>query len=292
MAIWHTARLNSSRDAAGWLARSLDERFGTPGGDAPALYLGENLLPQALYGSRRHVPALADLEQFRRRLGIADPALARPQRAALDQMGRRERGGAGSLLQFVERTGAITYATSVRLEMVARANDSGARYPESYGLARGLKLIGQLIKSGLGTSIYYTRISGFDTHANQRDTHAILLREVGESLKAFLDDINQIGEAARVLVVVFSEFGRRLGENASGGTDHGTAAPVFLLGPGVNPGVHGPYPNLDDLTDGDPRHAVDFRRIYATILDQWLGCPSQAILGERFAHLPVLRVPG
>jgi uncharacterized protein (DUF1501 family) len=289
MAIWHTARLDSRRDTPGWLARCLDRRFTAPGGDAPALHIDESLLPQALHGSRRHVPSLAGLDQFRRRLGIAAGALAREQRALLDQLAARERGAQDSLLQFVERTSAISYASGARLEGIARANDTGSSYPEFYGLARRLKLIAQLIKAGLRTSIYYTQIGGFDTHANQRATHANLLREVGDSLKAFLDDLGRAGEASRVLVLVFSEFGRRLRENASGGTDHGTAAPVFVLGGRVRPGLHGPSPNLRDLADGDPRPGLDFRRIYATLLDQWLDCSSEAILGKRFAHLDLVR---
>src|SRR5438270_9479874 len=108
-----------------------------------------------------------------------------------------------------------------------------AGYPEGFGLARRLKLIAQLIKAGLTTSLYYTQLGGFDTHANQLGTHENLLREVGGSLKAFLDDLNQAGEGRRVVVLVFSEFGRRLAENASGGTDHGTAAPVSLPGQGA-----------------------------------------------------------
>jgi uncharacterized protein (DUF1501 family) len=289
MAIWQTGRLQAERDTPGWVARCLDRRFTETGGDAPALHISDSLLPQALHGGRRHVPSLGSLDQFRRRLGIPDGAAARDQRAALDQISGRERGTAGSLLQFVERTNAITYASSARLEGIAGANDSGSRYPESYGLARRLKLIAQLIKAGLGTSIYWTQLGGFDTHANQRGTHANLLREVGDSLKAFLDDLQRAGEASRVLVLVFSEFGRRLRENASGGTDHGTAAPVILLGPGVNPGLHGPHPNLRDLADGDPRHGLDFRQIYATVLERWLECPSQTILREQFTPLPLLR---
>src|SRR5262249_32072561 len=131
-------------------------------------------------------------------------------------------------------------------------------------------------------------LDGFDTHANQLGTHDGLLREVGDSLRSFLDDLGKSGDAGRVLVLVFSEFGRRLAENASGGTDHGTAAPVFLLGESVQAGVHGPYPNLQDLDDGDPRYAIDFRRIYATVLDQWVGCSSAKVLGGKFSHVPVL----
>jgi uncharacterized protein (DUF1501 family) len=297
MAIWQSARLKPSGDTPGWLAQSLDAltppapgtREGKPGSDAPALHISEALLPQALAGSQRHVPSLASLEQFRRRLGMSEDAGASEQRAALDQLSSQEKGTPGSLLQFVERSTLITYASSARLEAVlaGRASNS-AGYPEFFPLAQRLRLIAQLIKAGLSTSIYYTQISGFDTHANQLGQHAALLQEVGNSMQAFMDDLTKAGDGKRVLAMVFSEFGRRLGENASGGTDHGTAAPVFLLGGGVRPGLNGPYPNLQDLHDGDPKHALDFRCVYATVLDQWLGCPSEKVLAGKFENLPVL----
>ena len=113
------------------------------------------------------------------------------------------------------------------------------------------------------------------THYNQLGNHAALLSELGNAVSAFFGDLRRAREAGRVLLLVFSEFGRRLTENANLGTDHGTAAPVILAGPSVRRGLHGPYPNLTDLEDGDPRHAIDFRRIYATILDRWLNCPSR-----------------
>ncbi len=290
MAIWHTARQDPNRSTPGWLARCLDRRGDAPGGDAPALHISESLLPQALHGSQRHVPSLASLEQFRRRLGIPESAGAAEQRTALDRLGAGQRGAPGSLLQFVERSSLITYASSARLEEVMRRPGQAATgYPEFYGLARRLKLVAQLVKAGLNTSVYYTQIGGFDTHANQLNNHANLLREVGDSVRAFFEDLQRAGQADRVVLLAFTEFGRRLRENASAGTDHGTATPVFLVGPRVHAGVHGPNPNLTDLVDGDPRHAIDFRRVYATVLDQWLDCPSQAVLGQRYEHLPVLQ---
>jgi uncharacterized protein (DUF1501 family) len=291
MAIWHTARLDPDAGTPGWLSRCLDRRDTGAGGDVPALHISRQLLPQALYGGQRHVPSLEALEQFRRRLGIPDGPEARSQRAALDEIGARQQGEPDSLLQFVERSSLITYTSSARLESVLRERRGQSGYPEFYGLARRLRLIAQLLQAGLGTSIYYTQLGGFDTHANQLNTHANLLREVGDSLQAFLNDLNRTGLGERVLVLVFSEFGRRLAENGSAGTDHGTAAPVFLLGRSVRPGPHGPNPNLQDLDDGDPRHAIDFRRVYATLLDQWLGCPGDAVLGGRFEPLPVLQMP-
>ncbi len=287
MDVWHTARTGAPPDTPGWLARGLDARPAAPGGDVAALHVGGARLPQSLCGGRAHVPSLSSLEQFRRRLGLPEAGGAREQRAALDEIGRRRRGEPGSLLEFVERSAALTYASSARLEKVARGG-AAAGYPEFYGLARRLRLVAQLIKAGLSTSIYYTQLDGFDTHSNQAGAHDGLLREVGDSLKAFLDDLTKSGDAGRVVVLVFSEFGRRVAENASAGTDHGTAAPVFLLGPPVKAGLHGPYPDLHDLDDGDPKHALDFRRVYATLLDRWLACPSDKVLGEKFEHLPVL----
>jgi uncharacterized protein (DUF1501 family) len=289
MAIWQSARLGAKADAPGWLARYLDAKPAAHGRDTPALHISDTLLPQALVGSQRHVPSLVSLEQFRRRLGISETAGATEQRATLDQIGSRQRGAPGSLLQFVEQSSVITYASSARLEGLLRDQQTSTGYPESYSLARRLKLIAQLIKAGLSTSLYYTQLAGFDTHANQLNAHDNLLREVGQSLKAFLDDLTKSGDTPRVLVLVFSEFGRRLTENASAGTDHGTAAPVFLLGGNLRPGLHGPYPNLQDLEDGDPKHAIDFRQVYATVLNDWLLCPSKDILGTEFPHLPLLK---
>jgi uncharacterized protein (DUF1501 family) len=286
MAIWHTARADPKRDTPGWLARGLDTLTPVAGTDVPALQISGESLPQALTGSQRHVPSIGSLEQFRRRLGLPEGAGAGEQRAALDALAAEERGKPGSLLQFVERSATLTYTSSARLETVAATGSSG--YPEGYGLARRLRLIGQLVKAGLTTSIYYTRLGGFDTHANQVGTHDGLLREIGASLTAFVKDMNDSGNGARVVVLVFSEFGRRLTENASAGTDHGTAAPVFLLGSAVKPGLHGPYPNLRELADGDPKFAIDFRRVYATLLDRWLGCPSEKVLGEKYEPLAVL----
>jgi uncharacterized protein (DUF1501 family) len=290
MAIWHTAELKPTGNTSGWLARGLDNKQVAAGTDVPALHVGADLLPQALAGGERYVPSVASLEQFRRRLNVPESAGAAEQRAALDQIGGEGRGAAGSLLQFVERSTLLTYASSARLESVVGKGGAATGYPESYGLAQRLKLIAQLVKAGLTTSLYYAHLGGFDTHANQAATHDGLLREVGDSLKAFFDDLKKANAGERVLVLVFSEFGRRLSENGSAGTDHGTAAPVFVLGSAVQPGVHGPYPNLKDLdAGGDPKHGIDFRQVYATLLDEWLDCPSDKVLGEKFTRLPLIR---
>jgi uncharacterized protein (DUF1501 family) len=289
MAIWQTARLEPDTHTAGWLNRGAARRTAVAGGDGTAMHIGDTELPRALTGDALCVPSLTSLDQVVRRMGVPDRAGAAAQRAALDRIARLPRGTSGSHLQFVQRSQVVTYASSARIEEILRGDKShqANEYPD-FGLAQRLKLVAQLIKAGLSTSIYYVQLDGFDTHQNQLEAHRSLLAEFSQSLSAFFEDLESAGEDKRVILLGFSEFGRRLTENASRGTDHGTALPVFLAGPGVRSGLHGPYPNLTDLEDGDPRHAIDFRRVYATILDRWLDCQSRFVLGQEFAHLPLI----
>ena len=286
MAIWQTATLQPDAHTTGWLNRGVGRRSSAGDGDGAAMHIGDAELPRALAGDALSVPSLTRLDQIVRYLGVPDRVGATAQRAALDRVAGLPRGAPGSHLQFVQRSQVVTYASSARIEEVLRGDKTGgsSEYPD-FGLSQRLRLVAQLIKTGLSTSIYYVQLDGFDTHQNQLAAHASLLEELSQSIRAFFEDLARAGEESRVMLLTFSEFGRRLTENASRGTDHGTAAPVFLVGPGVRPGLHGPYPNLTDLEDGDPRHAVDFRRIYATVLDRWLGFPSRLVLGEDFAHL-------
>jgi uncharacterized protein (DUF1501 family) len=182
------------------------------------------------------------------------------------------------------------YASSERMAEVLRTEDRGARYPAT-GLAGQMRIIARLIKGGGGTRIYYTSQpkNAYDTHTMQMQAHAELLRELSGALKAFLDDLTAAKLAERVLVLCFSEFGRHVAENGSQGTDHGTAGPVFLAGPGVRAGLVGEAPKLLDLEDGDLKSAIDFRRVYAGVLEDWLGLPSQPVLGGGFPRLSLFR---
>ena len=130
---------------------------------------------------------------------------------------------------------------------------------------------------------------GYDTHASQLPAHARLLGELSGALGAFLDDLTTARLAERVAVLCFSEFGRRVSDNGSSGTDHGTAGPVLLAGAGVRPGLVGPTPSLTDLEDGDLKVGVDFRQVYAAVLDGWLGLPAEPALGGSFGRLPLFR---
>jgi len=158
-------------------------------------------------------------------------------------------------------------------------------YPGSQ-LGNSLNMVGRLIAGGLPSRVYYVSQGGFDTHANQIPAHDRLMGDLDAALGAFIADLKAQGNLGRVLVLSFSEFGRRVTENASGGTDHGAAAPLFVLGGGVKPGLYGAYPSLTDLHDGDLKFSTDFRSVYATALERWLGVPSEVVLGKKYPLLP------
>jgi uncharacterized protein (DUF1501 family) len=136
--------------------------------------------------------------------------------------------------------------------------------------------------------VYYVSQGGFDTHANQIPAHERLMSDLDAALSAFVADLKAQGNLGRVMVISFSEFGRRVAENASGGTDHGAAAPLIVLGGGVKPGLYGAYPSLTDLHDGDLKFSTDFRSVYATALERWLGVPSEVVLGKKYPLLPLI----
>lgn len=135
--------------------------------------------------------------------------------------------------------------------------------------------------------IFYVAIGNFDTHANQLGTHAQLLQQLSDAVAAFYKDMAARGHKDRLLLMTFSEFGRRAAENASSGTDHGSAAPLFLVGGKVKAGSVGRHPDLAKLEFGNLKHAIDFRQVYAAILDRWLGVSSKEVLGQVFEPAPI-----
>jgi uncharacterized protein (DUF1501 family) len=293
MSIWHTApgdeQLRHGKASAaggGWLARAIDERRRAAGHSAAiqALRVGSGEMPQALLGCRVPVPSLMDLAQLKHRAGLLDRRAADLQVAAWQQ-GANSAGN--PLLRAAINSSLAVHATARQIEGLAPDSSQAANYPDT-GLSQRFRLISRLIRAGLPTSIYYTELEGFDTHSGQLFRHAATLRHMGDALESFVKDVRKNVPSRPVLVVVFSEFGRRVAENASEGTDHGTAAPVLLAGSAVAPGLHGPCPDLANLVDGDPLFAIDFRQVYATVLERWLGLDSQAILSQRFNLLDLL----
>ncbi len=280
-AIWQTARLDDpGPESHGWLGLALDgiaagHRAGEPMGPS-AVFIGERDVPRALLGRRAVTASFAD---------PADLALAIPATAARSP----ERPNGDDLSSFVQRTVMNAYTTAEQFaDTAGRTGSTTARYPDCK-LGRQLELVTRSIKAGAPARVYYTIQSSYDTHTLQLPSHAQLLGDFTRSILAFQDDLAAAGLADRVLLLAFSEFGRPPAENGSHGTDHGTAGPVFLAGTKVKPGLIGETPRLGDLVDGDLKWSIDFRRVYATLLDRWLGVPAEAVLGQRFEPLSMLQ---
>jgi uncharacterized protein (DUF1501 family) len=194
-----------------------------------------------------------------------------------------------SALDFLERTSMDAQVSSDKIRAIAAKTPSTSKYPGS-GLARNLQLVARLIAGGLPTRVFYVSQGGYDTHTGQRGGQDARLRELGDAVKAFTDDLTAMGEFDRVMIMTFSEFGRRVQENGSQGTDHGAAAPMFLVGSKLKSGLLGAEPSLApaDLKDGDIQYNTDFRSVYASILQEWLQTNSVPILGRQFPTLPVV----
>jgi uncharacterized protein (DUF1501 family) len=195
----------------------------------------------------------------------------------------------GSVIDFLERTSLDAQVSSDKILDITRRIQNTASYPGSQ-LASSLKLVSKLIAGGLPTRVFYVSQGGYDTHTNQTGQQQRLLKDLGDSVKAFVQDLKEQGNLDRVLVMTFSEFGRRVAENASGGTDHGAAAPMFIAGAKIKSGLHGQHPSLApaDLLNGDLKYNVDFRSVYAGVLEEWLKTPSEPILGKKFEALPLV----
>ena len=189
-----------------------------------------------------------------------------------------------SALEYLQRTALDAQVSTDKIKQVLRGTKNEAAYPKNQ-LGSSLSLISRLIAGGLPTRVYYASQGGYDTHAGQINTHKRLLNDLATSLAAFCDDLKAKGIFDRVIVMTFSEFGRRVHENANGGTDHGTAAPMFVCGGGVKPGLYGKQPTLGSLDAGDLMYNVDFRSVYSTILSHWMKAPAAQILGRDFPKL-------
>jgi uncharacterized protein (DUF1501 family) len=268
MAIWHTARFDKEdRAGYGWIGQALDPSAGSS-------YVIGSAVPTAVRGRRSAAVALGRIEDVL----LADAESAR--KAVGPAIG-------DDLLSFVRRQAVDAHSTGEQLARLSRGEDSG-RYPAT-ALAERLKLTARMLKANLGARLFYTVQGGYDTHAGQRFTHAGLLSDFAGAVAAFFEDLTEAKLADRVTLLSFSEFGRTIKENGSAGTDHGTAGAVFLAGGGVKGGLVGKMPSLTDLAGGEPKMTTDFRRVYATILTDWLGLPDRTALGGEFERIELFR---
>lgn len=289
MDIWHSCQRKEARGTEGWLGRYFSQSSQLENADATdslGLHLGSEQLPLALVARGVQTPSLSSIDQLRWK-GKPEGSMA--SKEEMEPQPRAAVTSESSLLDFVSASTSAAMHASERLEKALASPDSAGDFPDSQ-LGEKLKVVSRLLLAGLKTRVYYVTLDGFDTHANQLLAHAGLMRQWSEALSAFHKRLNSAGLQDRVMVLTFSEFGRRVAENASQGTDHGAAAPAFLSGPKLEKPFIGEQPSLSDLDDGDLKHHTDFRRLYATLIEDWLGTPSKQILASEYAKLAELGI--
>jgi uncharacterized protein (DUF1501 family) len=277
MEIWHTASTEKLAPTTGWLGRAVDQ-LPQPTDDALPGLAFTGSLPQACQSEKIVMPVVGELEAF------ANAEQPEQKEIALRRKLSTASGKTNSAVQFLRNQSAAVYRTVDKLKGAAEKYKSTVEYPGS-ALGGQLKHAAQILAGDLGVRVMYTSQDGYDTHSNQLEQHAGLLSDLAASLSAFDNDLPGLNLADKVAVVVFSEFGRRVDENASGGTDHGAASCLFVAGAKISGGLCGQYPRLDKLGEGDLIFNTDFRSVYATLLDKWLGCDSRKILGGEFPAL-------
>ncbi|HUC85256.1 MAG TPA: DUF1501 domain-containing protein [Candidatus Acidoferrales bacterium] len=308
--IWQTASDAEQIEKYGWLGRYFDNACS---GAEPVVGVAiGSQLPEAFFAAKPKGICFSNPQNYRfiangnaaeesykklNELEMSGPGLALPDHAgdpanSGDSIGMLPAGmpmTGGRVIDFITRTALDAQHSSDEIRGVAARVQNQADYPNS-PLGGSLKLVAKLIGGGLPTRVYYVSQGGYDTHTNQLNTQQRLLRDLGDSVKSFVQDLTSQGNLRRVLVMTFSEFGRRVAENANGGTDHGAAAPMFVVGHKVKAGLLGRYPSLapPDLFEGDIKFNVDFRSVYAGVLESWLGTRSGPILGKTFTPLPVV----
>jgi uncharacterized protein (DUF1501 family) len=272
MDIWHTASNADEYLNTGWIGRLLDANC--PGSENAwhALEV-DDTLSLAMKGLQKSGFAVKDpqrLQQITR-----DPFLAEIEKNGMASESTGE-------LSFLYKTLAQTTSSANYIAEKAGIKTSSTVYPQ-HELGNSLKQIAELISAGMESGVYYTSISGFDTHVRQAESQNRLLGVVSDSIYAFTKDLREANEFNDTLVVVFSEFGRRVKQNASNGTDHGTANNLYVIGGSLKkPGMQNGLVSLTDLDDGDLKHTLDFRKVYATLLNKGIGFNHEQVLGRKF----------
>ncbi len=296
MDIWHTADTSGSGD--GWIGKYIDAQcngVGSGKGGAtpdpteaiePPIAIG-GTIPHALEGRKIMPVSFESADMFAWAGSKYSKDLTKPYDQLMHDAPSDDDHSNNAFLMRTAMDAQISSKT------IRQAVDQKplVSYPNSK-LSEQLSMVGSMIRADMKSRVYYTSHGSFDTHANQgnvQGSHARLLQQLADAVNAFYKDLRAQGNDKRVVVMCFSEFGRRVSQNASGGTDHGTAAPMFLFGPSVTAGIHGRMPSLSDLDNGDLKYTVDFRSVYAELLDSWMGAKSRDVLGRGYKHLRVLQ---
>jgi len=282
MHVWQTAD-NDGNLNEGWLGRYFRELEGMEGSALPGLAVGRRTTPYECSAVDAPMSVVQNINRYR----LAGSNKQRSEALMKLYGGSSLTTPYGVLL---DNTLESVYKSSEALQNANKNYKSQIEYPDT-SLGKSLKVLSAAIIGGLGVKVGHVTIGGFDTHSDQIVEQPDLLREVSEALYAFYQDLKAANKDQDVLVMTWSEFGRRVKSNGSGGTDHGAAAPMFLLGSPVVGGIYGERPDLRNLDKDNLRFTTDFRAVYSTILEQWLGASSEAVLGsERFDPIPLLAV--
>lgn len=270
MDIWHSAVDSDKYASTGWIGRYLDHQCNGCAKPYSALEM-DDTLSLALKGYEHKGMALHNAGLF--------------YNLVKDLPKAEMPSGPNSNLHYLYKTMIETEESAEYLHSKSRIYNSPVSYPED-GFAKNLKTIAELIVAGAGTSVYYASLSGFDTHVGQPGQQERNLGRASAAIEALVADLQHAGAMDQVLIMVFSEFGRRVKQNASNGTDHGKASNVFLISSKLQKkGIYNELPDLEHLDSGDLAHSVDFRSIYATVLNKWLGADDGSILGRSFEKL-------
>jgi uncharacterized protein (DUF1501 family) len=275
MDIWNSASESNEYLYTGWLGRYLDAQCG--GCDKPTHALEiDDVLSMALKGEQAKGIAMRDP---RRLYTTANEKYFKEMIAAhKDQAGEQP-------VDYLYKTMAETVSSANYIYQNSRLHPTSSMYPKSE-LGKSFQTMASLIFSDINTKVYYVSLGSFDTHTNQSGQQQRLFTEMNDAIVSFVKDLKANGRFNDVLITTFSEFGRRVTQNASGGTDHGTANNMFFIGSDLKQkGMLNPLPDLNDLQDGDLKHKVDFKSVYATILKNWLNADDKKILGKQFDHL-------
>lgn len=287
MDIWHSAKTDEKdMRGKGWVGKAMDtayplDRKGVaPEGASMACVSIGNNAPMAVQGSHVQPVAFQNATAFQWAGHQIHDAVSEGYDAINQNVAEAD---AADPLAFVQRTTLDAQVASSKVRQAVKGS-TDTRFPNN-PLAQQLAMVAKMIRAELPTRVYYVTLGGFDTHAQQTNKHTQLLAQFADSMKAFYDELHKTGHDGRVVSLAFSEFGRRLRQNASGGTDHGVAGPSFVFGPSVKHGLHGSYPSLANLDQGDLIHTTDFRSVYADILDNWMAIDSGKTLGSKYDHL-------
>ena len=276
MDIWQTASNSDEYLSTGWLGRYLDASCSGEDAASRKLLEIDDMLSLALKGNKMNGMASENPGKLYREVTKIQAG------QLVASSGNRDDHDAVS---YLYKTLAETVSSASYLYEKGKIKKSKAGYPSSE-LGRGLRTISELINAGADTKVYYVSIAGFDTHTDQKGKQDRLLKDYSEAVSSFVLDLKSTGQLHRTQILTFSEFGRRVSQNASNGTDHGTANNVFLMGgPPRTSVVYNEAPNLTDLDGGDLRYSIDFRDIYASLLRDWLGADDRVVLGRNFAGL-------